>query len=386
MGSARSTTGTYALALTFAAAMCAACSSKSDAAPKGRPAPLVVAAKVAAKDVDVEIRAPVELRPLAQADVGSKTLGYLDAVLVDRGDKVKRGQLLALVRPSDLPDQLVAARSSLAQAQASVGLARNNAERAKQLAPSGVVSQQELQQSQAALASAEAQEAAAKAQVAAFATRLGETRIESPLDGVVTVRKLDPGVLVGPTAAGTVLTVARTDVLRVFVTVAERDVHLVKTGLSARVEVDALPGKATIGTVVRLAPTLDPATRTLDAEVQVDNASGELRPGMFGRGYIVVATHPRAAVVPVTAVQISGGKRYAFVVEGDKVKRREVTVGVDDGDTLEITGGLTVGEEVVTTGIDTVSDGAAVRVSRAGGAGGASAPGADGGNGGNGGK
>lgn len=205
----------------------------------------------------MEVRAPIELRPLAQADVGSKTLGYLDAVLVDRGDKVKRGQLLALVRPSDLPDQLVAARGTLSQAQASVGLARNNAQRANELAPKGIVSQQELQQSQAALASAEAQEAAAKAQVAAFATKLGETRIESPLDGVVTVRRLDPGVLVGPAAGGNssaILSVARVDVLRVFVTISERDVHLVKTGLAAHVEVDALPGKRIEGSVSRLSP------------------------------------------------------------------------------------------------------------------------------------
>lgn len=352
------------LALICAGAALAGCSSKKDAAQRTRPAPLVVVAKVDVRDVAVEIHAPVELRPLAQAEVGSKTLGVLDAVLVDRGDRVKRGQLLALVRPSDLPDQLVAARGTLSQTQASANLARRNFERATQLAPSGIVSQQELQQSQAGLAAAEAQEAAAKAQVAAFATRLGETRIESPLDGVVTVRRLDPGALVGPTASGTIITVARVDVLRVFVTVNERDVHLVKTGQEAHVEVDALAGKSIKGSVVRLAPTLDPATRTLDAEVQVDNSSGDLRPGMFGRGSIVVATHPAAPFVAASAVQISSGKRWAFVLKGDKVERREIAVGVDAGDWLEITQGLVAGEEVVTTGIDTVSDGAQVRAVR----------------------
>jgi RND family efflux transporter MFP subunit len=342
----------------------AACSSKSTGAPKTRPAPLVVVAKVDVRDVAVEIHAPVELRPLTQAEVGSKTLGVLDAVLVDRGDRVKRGQLLALVRPSDLPDQLVAARGTLAQTQASASLARTNYERASQLAPGGVVSQQELQQSQAALATADAQESAAKAQVAAFATRLGETRIESPLDGVVTVRRLDPGALVGPTAGGTIITVARVDVLRVFVTINERDVHLVRVGQEAHVEVDALAGKSIKGSVVRLAPTLDPATRTLDTEVQIDNAAGELRPGMFGRGSIVVANHPASPVVAATAVQVSDGKRWAFVLDGDKVRRRELTVGVDEGNWLEITKGLAAGEEVVTTGIDTVSDGAVVRAVR----------------------
>jgi RND family efflux transporter MFP subunit len=352
------------IVLAAALAASAGCSSKTGSAPKARPAPLVVVSKVATRDVAVEVHAPVELRPLAQAEVGSKTLGLLDAVLVDRGDRVKRGQLLALVRPSDLPDQLVAARGALTQTQASTSLARKNFERASQLAPGGVVSQQELQQAQAALATAEAQEAAAKAQVGAYATRLGETRIESPLDGVVTVRRLDPGALVGTNAGSTIVTVARIDVLRVFVTVTERDVRLVQLGQEAHVEVDALPGKSIKGTVARLSPTLDPGTRTLDAEVQIDNAAGDLKPGMFGRASIVVATHPGAPIAPASAVQISSGKRWAFVLKGDKVERREVTIGVDEGDWLEITKGIAPGEEIVTTGIDTVSDGSPVRAVR----------------------
>src|SRR5262249_1540034 len=86
-----------------------ACTGGSSA-PKARPPPLVTTARVAAEDVSVTVRAPVDIRPLSSADIGSKTVGYLDAVLADRGDVVKKGQLLALVRPSDLPDQLAAAK------------------------------------------------------------------------------------------------------------------------------------------------------------------------------------------------------------------------------------------------------------------------------------
>jgi multidrug efflux pump subunit AcrA (membrane-fusion protein) len=91
----------------------------------------VSVAAVEIRDVPVEVYAPIDLRALTQADVGSKILGYLDAVLVDRGDLVKKGQLLALVRPSDLPDQLTAARGALAQAEAAAALARANKERAE---------------------------------------------------------------------------------------------------------------------------------------------------------------------------------------------------------------------------------------------------------------
>src|SRR5438477_13029378 len=106
------------------------CSKGETAAARPRPAPLVVVQKVELRDVPVEVHAPVDLRPLEQADVGSKTLGYIDAVLVDRGDRVKKRQLVAVVRPSDLPDQLAAARGNLAQVEASAALARTNYQRA----------------------------------------------------------------------------------------------------------------------------------------------------------------------------------------------------------------------------------------------------------------
>jgi RND family efflux transporter MFP subunit len=332
--------------------------------PRVRPPPLVTVVKVAARDVDVEARAPVDLRPLAQADISSKTLGYLDAVLVDRGDRVKRGQLLALVRPSDLPDQLSALRGTLAQVQANLALARANASRAKQLAPAGVVSQQELDSSSGAVASGEANEAAIKSQISALATRLGETRIHSPIDGYVWQRRLDPGALVGQASGGVIMTLVQIDPLRVFVSVNERQSAGVRVGKGAYVELDALPGKRFEGKVVRLAPGFDPTTRTLDAEVRIPNPNGELRPGMYGRGAIVLETHPNSAVVTASAVQISGERKYVFVLKGEQVERRDIATGFDAGDWLEVTKGLAAGDEVVTAGADGLATGMKVRVSR----------------------
>src|SRR5512140_1305351 len=343
----------------------AGCGGKGGAdAAKPRPPPLVVVGKAVARDVNVEVHAPIELRPLAQADIGSKTLEYLDAVLVDRGDAVKRGQVVALVRPSDLPDQLSAARSALVSAQASAALARTNYERAAKLAPSGVVSQQELQNATSALATAEAAEASAKSQTAGLATRLGETRIESPLDGLVAVRRLDPGALVGPPGGGAIVTVVRIDTLRVFITVTEKDIHGVRIGKDAHVELDATPDKSYVGKVVRVAPTLDPQTRTLDAEVQLPNPDGILRPGMYGRGSIVLETHPHAVTVGAGAVQIAEGKRFVFVLEGDVARRRAITIGVDEGTWVEVTSGLKEGDDIITAGIDGLGDGSKVRVAR----------------------
>ena len=320
--------------------------------------------KVEVRDVAVEVRAPVDLRPIALADVGAKTVGYLDAVLVDRGDRVRKGQLVALVRPSDLPDQLAAARGVLLQAEAAAVLARANKERAERLAPSGVVSQQELQSNVTAAAAAEASLAAAQANVSALAVRLGEMRIESPLDGVVSDRKLDPGPLVGPTTGtGAILTVERIDELRFFISVNEREVAGLKVGQDAYVELDAFAGHRYGGKVVRISPAFDPVTRTLDAEVHLKNP-GELRSGMYGRAAIVTAVHKDAMVVQAASVQVSNGEYVVFVARGDKVKRARLEVGVDGGTWLEVLSGLSPGDEVVTAGADVLSDGATVRIAR----------------------
>jgi RND family efflux transporter MFP subunit len=344
-----------------------ACSrAQSSSVPKGRLAPSVVVATVVARDVPVEVRAPVDLRPLEQADVGSKVLGYVDAIFVERGDRVKKGQIVALVRPSDLPDQLAAARSSIGQIKAQAALARTNYERATKLAPSGVVSQQELQAASAALASAESSEASAQAQISGLAIRLGETRITSPITGYVSARRLDPGALVGPPGGGAIITVVRMDRLRVFLTMNETDAVGIAVGMDAHVELDALPGRSFSGKVIRVAPAFDPLTRTLDAEVLLANDSGELRPGMYGRGSIRREIHPNTPVVSVNAVQISSNQKYVFVLHDTKVERRVLTTGadVDDGALLEVRSGLVPGEEVVIAGADGLAEGTTVRVAR----------------------
>jgi membrane fusion protein, multidrug efflux system len=320
---------------------------------------------VEVRDVPVEVEAPLDLRPLEQVEVGSKVLGYLDAILVDRGDRVRKGQLIALVRPSDLPGQVAAARGSYAQIESNAALAKANYARAQKLKPAGVLSDQELEQSASAVASTEAAEAAAKAQLDALGVRLGETRINSPIDGYVARRRLDPGALVGPTTtSGSIATIVRVDRLRAFINVNERDALAVTTGMPARVVLDALPEVPVAGVVVRVSPAIDADSRTVEAEVQIKNADGKLRPGMYGRGFVRLALHQRAMVVPVTAVQINSRGQSVFVVAGEQAKIRAIVIGteVDGGSALEVVSGLHPGEQVVIAGSDGLSDGAKVQV------------------------
>jgi len=343
-----------------------ACNNSTAATDKRsqRPLPAVVVVPVEVRDVPVEIEGPVDLRPLEQVEVGSKVLGYLDAILVDRGDRVRKGQTIALVRPSDLPGQVAAAKGSYAQIESNAALAKLNFARAQKLQPAGVLSDQELEQSAAAVASTEAAEAAAKAQMQALAVRLGETQITAPIDGFVASRRLDPGALVGPTAnSGSIATIVRVDRLRAFVNVTERYAMSMAVGMPARIELDAA-NLMIEGHVVRVSPAVDPNTRTLEAEVQIANPDGKLRSGTYGRAFIRLALHSGAIVVPVAAVQINSSGQAVWVAKNDQVTKRIVTVGteVDRGQSLEIVSGLTVGEQVVIAGADGLSDGSKVRV------------------------
>jgi RND family efflux transporter MFP subunit len=340
-----------------------ACAKRPDATQRQRPPPHVVTTVLRPRPLRVTVRAPVDLRAVRQVDLGAKVLGYLSRLTVDRGDPVRAGQVVATVLPSDLPEQLTAARGGIEQNRAALALARENLTRAEALAPRGVISQQELASARAAVASVEAQGASLRAQAAGVGRRLSETRIISPIDGVVLQRRVDPGALVGP-STGAVLTIVATDALRVYVPVTERDAASVRVGMAAEVTVDALAGRTFAGRVARLAPAFDPVTRTLDAEVEIPNTDGALRPGMYGHAALVTGEHPAALMVPVSALQRSGERWFAFVVRDGRVARRPVTVGFDAGDTLEVTRGLSSGDELVTAGIDTLSDGAAVRTAR----------------------
>ncbi len=371
------TSAAAALGLSFTLAACDG--GAGTGGPKSRPPPQVIVQQPAVRDVAIEAKAPIDLRPLQVVEIGSKQLGYLSSVLVERGDRVRRGQLVALVRPSDLPDQLRSAQSALSQAQAALSQARSNRARLGELAPSGVVSMQEVEQSRTAQSQAEAQEAAAQAQLAAIATRLGETRIDSPLDGVVMSRRLDPGALVGPSTAGLV-TVARVDVLKVIMPVRERDAGNLQLGQQAQVMLDARPGESYPAQIVRIAPGFDPVTRTLDVELHLQNPSGTLRPGMYGRAALRTDLHPQAVVVPEAAVfggqgsaqreakgeEVSGeaevSGRFVYIVDGqNRVRKRPIHVGYDGGNWLEIKKGLDGKEQVIVAGAEVVAEGMEVR-------------------------
>ncbi len=191
---------------------------------------------------------------------------------------------------------------------------------------------------------------------------LGATEIRSPVNGFVGKRLLDPGSFVSSNT--TVLSMVQIDRVRLVANVVEKDLRRVRVGSTAEVEVDAFPGEIFHGRVARLAPILDPATRTAQMEVEVPNDDFRLKPGMYSRVRLTVATKPQALTVPVNAVVTVDGRRGVFQVKDGAAAGAPkaaafvpIQTGLEDGTRVEVLGGLPDRAQVVTTGAAALRDG-----------------------------
>jgi RND family efflux transporter MFP subunit len=290
-----------------------------------------------------------------EADLGARVSGYVSELLVDIGTRVRDGQVLARITVPDL----VQARNA---AMAEVAAIESEHERIAVLVERNSMTRAALTESQSRLDMARARQAEIEAELS-FAT------IEAPFDGVVTARTIDPGDIVYQASSPKggdqpLLRVARVDVIRVKTFVPERAAAWVNVGDPATVTFDAIAGTAFTGAVTRIAETLDPGTRTMLVEVDLDNAAGRIRPGYFGQTRIVLETRTQVLAVPAAALRTDEGMAAVFVVAPDSTARRvEVAVGVADGDSVEITSGLSGTERIVTgPAVRQLSDGAAVTV------------------------
>lgn len=328
------------------------------------------------------IQATTEAPILARAD------GYVKHRLVDIGDRVRAGQLLAQIEAPELDEQVrqaeanvQQARAALEQAQANLQqgksdleLARVMARRWANLIASGSVSEQENDQMQAQYRSKQAGvEALAKAvnvqqsSIAAAEANVGRLEkmrsyrlVTAPFDGVITLRNVDDGALV---TSGTTLLfrIAQTSMLRTYVSVPQNNASSVHPGESASLTVSNLPGRQFAGTVARTSNALDPASRTLLVEVHVPNLSGALMPGMYAQVELTNSRKDPPLLIPSEAlIMRSNGAQVAVVRKDHRVHVQRVDVGRDYGDRLEILSGLQEGDTIIANPGDVVSDGTEV--------------------------
>ncbi len=185
---------------------------------------------------------------------------------------------------------------------------------------------------------------------------------------MLTRRNVDPGALInsGAAAGREMFDIARVDPLRVYVSVPQAYAPNIRAGMKANVTLQEFPGQKFVGTVARTAEAIDPATRTLNTEVDVPNKEGQLLPGSFGQVHFATGTSVPRITIPVNAMLFRAeGPRVAVVDKDGKVHLRPITIGRDFGATLEILGGLEMSDQIIINPSDSLEEGQKVHVAKA---------------------
>ncbi len=263
----------------------------------------------------------------ATVDVAPKVNGRLQTMNVKLGDTVRRGEVLAKVEDQEIQQQVRQAEASfevskatIRQREADLKLAKSNLDRNKSLLDRQLLPQQTYEDTDARHQAAVAQLDLAQAQFQQASSRLDElkitlanTSILSPVDGFVSKRALDPGAFVGTNSP--VASVVDIRSVRLVANLVEKDARRVSAGTPAVVEVDAYPGEQFRGSVSRVAPVFDPATRTAEMEIEVPNPGYRLKPGMYARVNLTVGTRTDALTIPRNAIVDLEGKTGVFVAQ-----------------------------------------------------------------------
>jgi membrane fusion protein (multidrug efflux system) len=325
---------------------------------------------------------PGSIEPLQETSVYARANGYVRKWLVDIGAKVTKDEVLAELDVPDIDEELRQAQASAAQAKAGVAqsqaqleLAQATDQRYQALRPSGVVSQQEVDQTHAShdaqranLAAAEGAHGSAQANVRRLVDLKSFGTLAAPFDGVVTMRSAEVGQLVASGMAGQPLfKVADVHVVRVFVRVPQLYAAGIRVGMGAPTTVREMPGRVFPGHVVRTANELDMASRTLRTEIDIPNADGALIAGMYAQVRFDVARQDQPLFIPSTSVLFDSHGTRVAIVRDSVVHWTKVDIDADMGDRLAIGTGLVEGDTVVVTPSDKLADGIRVEQEEVGG-------------------
>jgi RND family efflux transporter MFP subunit len=332
--------------------------------------PTVSVAAPKRSDGTTEVVLPGSIHAFTDAPIYARTSGYLRRWHADIGTRVKAGQLLAEIDAPEVDQQLRQARADLATAEANASLAETTATRWKALLVTDSVTPQETDQVIADRNAKRAMVESARSNVRRLEDTQSFQRITAPFAGVITARNVDVGALVEVgTGSGTgraLFHLAATQTLRVYVSVPQVYSRSAVAGVETAITLAELPGRRFKGTLVRTAEAIDPVSRTLLAEVDIDNATGALMPGAYAQVHLQLRSGGDPWVVPATALLFRAeGPRVAVVRDG-KAELVPVTIGRDLGTTLEIASGLSGGEAVVLNPPDSLVTGQVVNVARSG--------------------
>jgi RND family efflux transporter MFP subunit len=337
--------------------------AQADAEKDQRPVVMYVTAKRGSSKADIIL--PATLYAMQEATIYARTNGYLKRWLVDIGDQVKAGQLLAEIEAPEVDRELDQAHAARAQAKAHLDLARITADRYNSLLKDEAVSPQEVDEKYGIHQARKADYAAAEANIRRLEQMKSFQRVTAPFAGTIVARNIDVGSLIqagSSSSSGWLFKISQTETIRVHAAVPQSSMGMIKAGMTVDLVVPELGERVFPAKVVRSAGAFDSATRTMVVEMHVPNQGGPLLPGMYAQAKINLVNAEPNLQVPINALMIGGeGSRVAVVDKNDVVHIKPVKLGRDFGKEVEILAGLSDNDRVINNPRDSLSEGTKVR-------------------------
>jgi RND family efflux transporter MFP subunit len=326
----------------------------------------VQTARVAVATAHAQLLNAIAGRQNAEAQLANAKAGVVKARAQLQDAQATQARIASLVQQGAAPQQSLddvvaqvdSARASLDAAAAQVKVAE------AQIAQAEAQIEAARQQEASAGTQVQAQQAQAAGQQAALENArlaMANATIAAPFDGIVVSRSLDPGAYVTPGTSTPILTIADLDQIAVTANVTEVQIASIRQGATVRITVDAYPDRTFEGKVSRIAGGADQATRTVQVEIDIANPGHLLRPGMYATAQLSAGADNDVLVVPLGALVNVGDQHFVWVISGDKVSKRQVTVGRATGEVVEVTQGLSESDEIVARGADLVREGQRVK-------------------------
>jgi len=312
---------------------------------------------------DLGVPLPAEVQAFVEAPIYARASGYLKKWDVDIGQHVDAGQLLAEIDTPELDQQLEQAKAEVAQAEANLTLAKSTSERWVDLLKTSSVSEQETAEKKADFELKKANLEAASANLHRLEDLKSFARVTAPFGGTITARDTDVGQLITAGNGRWLFRLAQTNPLRVYVHVPQTLSRAVEAGQAAELMISELPGRKFQAKIVRTAGAMDPVSRTLLAELEVNNPQNEILAGSYAQvRFHDTRGDPTLTLPANTLLFRSEGMQVGVVDTGGKVEMRTIRLGRDFGQTVEVVDGIKAGERVIMNPPDSLSSGMTVRV------------------------
>ena len=300
---------------------------------------------------ETTVRGAVTARPNEDVKVSALVPGRVTSVTVAEGDSVRQGQVVASIDRRPIEEQRRQAAAALEQANAQVENAKLNLDRMTQLFTKGIAAGKEVEDAKTQMASATAAREQATAALNTSNLQLERTDVRAPIAGQVVKRMVSVGEQVDGTAGQPIVQIANLDRVEMAANVPADYLSRVKPNQRALISTAALPGVEMTGSVIAIAPAVDPATNTALVRIGIGNAERQLRVGMFAEARLQLAEHPNVLVVPPPALVKNDDGTFVYVVNGNTAQRTPVMIGLETPSGVEITSGVAEGQTVLTSSV-----------------------------------